>query len=497
MIDRRPGKGAHRVWVNDFSRRVSAALDGLVKGGRSGEASRPLIVAFSGGLDSCVLLHVLRFGGECERPLIAAHLDHGMRSGSAGDADWVRGVCRAWDVTVRTSRVEPAPTSEAEARRLRYLYLETVAKETDAEVTLTAHHADDQAETVLFRALRGTGIAGLRGIHPQREPGVARPLLAFFREDLEAYARAVGLRWREDPTNEHLGYARNVLRHSVLPELERSVAPGARAALARLARVAERNEEAWAEALPAILESLGAHRPGSRAHSRVPDPAVGRGLDAAGVAGLGAALRGRVLRHVAKGLGVTMDERATERAVRFAASSRSGTRIELGRGLELRRDLDRLNFVVTAPGEIGAVTRVDGAEASRAEVEIAGPEPGCAAVRFQDRQVVVRWQPGSDGEVADIDPGVRPVRVHFLLDRLRFPLRVRARRPGDRIARSGGTTKVKKLLLDSRVPVMERGAVPVVEDAGGVVIWVAGVAEATGVSTDTPGAGTMTLEIEP
>ncbi|HUH11935.1 MAG TPA: tRNA lysidine(34) synthetase TilS, partial [Longimicrobiales bacterium] len=117
-----------------------------------------VLVALSGGRDSMVLLHLLRFAlPELRLRLRAAHFDHAMRPGSAADADWVRGVCRAWAVPLVEERATDAPRTEAEARAHRYAFLRrAAARAPDARVA-TAHHADDQAETVLFRAIRGAG----------------------------------------------------------------------------------------------------------------------------------------------------------------------------------------------------------------------------------------------------------------------------------------------------------------------------------------------------
>src|SRR5690606_15955834 len=116
----------------------------------------------------------------------ATHFDHAMRPGSGADAQWVAGLCRAWDVPLAAARAEDPPRSEAAARELRYAFLHAAAERFAAETLVTAHHADDQAETVLFRLARGTGLAGLAGI-PERRGIIARPLLAFTRGELAAY----------------------------------------------------------------------------------------------------------------------------------------------------------------------------------------------------------------------------------------------------------------------------------------------------------------------
>ncbi|HWK89351.1 MAG TPA: tRNA lysidine(34) synthetase TilS, partial [Longimicrobium sp.] len=194
-----------------------------------------VLVAVSGGCDSVALLHLLRFAAGDGGPRVTAvHFDHAMRPGSEGDARWVAGLCGAWGVPLVAARAEAAPRTEAEAREARYAFLLRAKAEAGATHLATAHHADDQAETVLFRVLRGTGIAGLAGIPAADERGVVRPLLPFWRAEIRRYARAHGLRWRTDPTNRLLDLARNRIRHDLLPLL-RTFNPAIEEALARTA----------------------------------------------------------------------------------------------------------------------------------------------------------------------------------------------------------------------------------------------------------------------
>jgi tRNA(Ile)-lysidine synthase TilS/MesJ len=150
----------------------------------------------------------------------------------------VRGLCRGWGVALHEGRAAAPLRGEAAAREARYAFLRRVRELTGATHLATAHHADDQAETVLFRVLRGTGIDGLAGIPAADGDGTVRPLLGFTRDEVGRYARRAGLRWREDPTNALADAARNRIRLELLPRIERTVAPGARRALARLASLA-------------------------------------------------------------------------------------------------------------------------------------------------------------------------------------------------------------------------------------------------------------------
>lgn len=405
-----------------------------------------LLVALSGGADSVALLHLLRFSeGLPALRLVGAHLDHGMREGSAADAAWVRGLCRAWDVPLHEARLAPPPSTEAEARSRRYAWLEEVRLEVGARWVLTAHHADDQAETVLFRAARGAGPGGLQGIRERRAPAVWRPLLPFGREALRDHARSHGLSWREDPTN-RAPLARNVLRHRVLPLLE-EVVPGAGAALAGLARRARADEAAWRDVHDLLLGLV--------------DPRTAPGevsLDRDAVLRLAPGVRGRLIRQVAAGLGAVPGEAGTRRAVEFTRAGVSGGEVPLAGGVVLRRALDRLVVCRAAPVP------------EDVEVRVPDSGPGEGVARVGGRRYRVRWVRGPAAGGAD---------GSFAVAGTGFPLTVRGWRAGDRVRTPAGSRKLKKILLEARVEARERHRLPVVVDAGGAVLWVPGVVRAT------------------
>lgn len=409
-----------------------------------------MVVALSGGLDSTVLLHLVRFAWPASRPaprLVAAHFDHRMRLESRADARWVRGLSAAWGVEF-IEGVAAAPLhSEAEARTARYAFLRDVAERHGGATIVTAHHADDQAETVLFRMLRGTGSGGLRGIRAVRADGLWRPLLRSWREELLDYAAAVGLGWRDDPTNVDVGYARNALRHRILPDAERLVAPGARRSLVRLSERAARDEEAWDSLLPSLIASLAPEW-----------NARGVRLDRAPLAALHPAVRARVLRALVLELGLRPDARRTRLAVEFAASAESGRRIDLGDGMTLRRDLERLTLA-----------RADESLRERDRpLLIPGLSSGTGEAVLAGRVVWVGWGEEASGRATSVE--------RFVGSALRFPLAMRAWEPGDRMRTSGGSRKLKRIFLEARVPAPERRAVPVLADAEGEVLWIPGVA---------------------
>ncbi len=424
--------------------RAALAADGVVASGER------VLLALSGGLDSTVLLHLLRFTpGLPSLEVHAAHLDHRMRPGSADDARWARGLARAWDLPLVSGAVDRAPANETEARRARYRFLEEARAETGSHWVLTAHHADDQAETVAYRVLRGTGLAGLAGIPRTREPGLYRPLLPFWKRELAAYASVSRLRHRTDPTNRSPEVPRNVVRRELLPLAEERIAPGARRALHRLARLAGEEKRVWRAVIPTLLAGLGVRRSEGRvSFSRDAllqyDPLV----------------RARIIRALAAEVGAHLDARATDLASGFASSGGSGRSLDLPGGVVLSRSFERL-LLSRAAG----TTLQQGARDHTRLVAVPAPGEGEAEGRSGGAVFVARWS--TRGPVG----GER-----LSIPALRFPILFRGWRPGDRIRLGAGTRKLKKVFGEARVPRPARARQPVLADAGGRVLWVPGVA---------------------
>lgn len=205
-----------------------------------------VVVAVSGGADSVALLHLLiHLPRSLRLSLHVAHVDHALRPESADDAVFVRTLADRWGVpcTVERRDVQQRCASEGwsledGARRVRYECLREIAQCYSARRLAVAHTADDQAETVLLRLLRGSGLLGLAAMPPQRllgNVGLIRPLLSVWRADLLAYLRQMRVSFREDPTNRDVRFVRNRIRHELLPLLEQQYNPRVRGLLAQLA----------------------------------------------------------------------------------------------------------------------------------------------------------------------------------------------------------------------------------------------------------------------
>jgi tRNA(Ile)-lysidine synthase len=244
-----------------------------VAGVLHGRAPAGVVAAVSGGPDSVALLRALVALRAAESPgrLVIAHLNHRLR-GPESDADEAfvqqlhetlraRG---ARDLLLRCERLETAALAEAEhgnlegtARKLRYDWLGRIAVECGCALVLTGHTADDQAETVLHRLLRGTGLRGLRGIAHERplQKNVAllRPMLSCTRAEVLAYLESLNQPFRHDSSNDNPRFTRNRIRHQLLPLLAEQFNPGIVAVLCRLA---EQADERYREAEKRVRQLL-------------------------------------------------------------------------------------------------------------------------------------------------------------------------------------------------------------------------------------------------
>ena len=228
----------------------------------SGEPSRRFVVAFSGGLDSTVLLHALRqIQEDMAIPMVAVHVQHDLHADAGEWESHCKKIASGLSVDYVNIAIEVDRKSgqglEASARTSRYQALQQIMKPGDW--LLSAHHQDDQAETLLLNLLRGSGMAGLAGIGAIQEFGPAklvRPLLDVPREDLQAYAKSHDLTWLDDPSNADTQFDRNYLRHSIIPKLKERW-PAASAKLARSATLASEASALLDHLADDDLRSLG------------------------------------------------------------------------------------------------------------------------------------------------------------------------------------------------------------------------------------------------
>lgn len=224
-----------------------------------------VLAAVSGGADSVALLcFLLQVRDIYPLSVSCVHVEHGIRGeASRADLAFVRALCAKKNIPLYTANVDAPSYARAHgcgledaARVLRHEFLRRTAEEEGADVIALAHHAGDQAETVLLHAIRGSDIRGLCAMR-MRRGRLIRPLLACRAQELREYLISIGQDWREDESNTDLRYARNRIRRSALPELE-AASPGAGAALCRLSLAAQRDEDYFERQLDALdIQTIG------------------------------------------------------------------------------------------------------------------------------------------------------------------------------------------------------------------------------------------------
>lgn len=385
--------------------------------------------------------------------LRAAHFDHGLRDGSAAEAETVRGWCERLGVPCVVGRADDAGSDQAAYRAARYAFLRRERQRAAAARAALAHQRDDHLETLVHRLARGTGLRGLRGIPVRRGPFV-RPLLGFRRAELRGELERRGVPWLRDPSNEDPGYVRPRIRHDVIPRLVSVAGERAAERWIRLSLDAERANRGLEARAAAALMRIGAV-----------ESAEGPGVQIArsGLAAYDRAEQARMLRILARNQGFELSRGGTRSGVEFIRRGVSGGGVDLAAGLRLTREYDRLSL--GPPGE----------PSTDRELEIGAAEPGRGTAELGGRTYEVRWTVGPSA-----DSGASRFRwsVDLAAGALVFPLRLRGPRPGDRIRTRVGTRKLKKVWSERRVPCSRRGQVPVLATADGTVVWVVGHAVA-------------------
>jgi tRNA(Ile)-lysidine synthase len=391
------------------------------------------VLAVSGGADSTALALLLAdMREEFGLVLHVAHFDHRARPrAAAADAAFVAELANHIGATLRVGRADKAPKSEDDARNARYEFLRRVAREIGATAIATGHTRDDQAETVLLHLTRGTGLAGLAGMRPERD-GIVRPLLAIGRADTVAVCAATGITPREDPTNRSLRFARNRVRHRVLPELAK-LNPEIASAIARFADAAAGIDEIATGHAAAVVEVAASED--TFALDRLPADGTTR------IEALALWWHRRTGQRLAARHRTALGE--------LAASTDGSRSLDLPGGRALRE---------YATLRIGA-----GA---------AGSEK---ATKKSLRNGPITLERGSTGDWHDwrfaFVVGVNGASELALIDADRVT--IRSRRPGDRMSGPRGQ-KVQDVLTDAKVPARERDAWPLVI-ADETVVWIPGI----------------------
>ncbi len=401
-------------------------------------------VAVSAGADSTALAIM------AARELGAVtllHMNYGLRGeASDGDEAFVRELGAKLGVAVLVERVSPGSRAEEELRELRYRWFE----QCPVDHVLTAHTREDQAETLLFRMMRGTGPGGLVGILPVNGR-VCRPLLEVGRGDLREFLEREGMAWREDASNVDVTYRRNWIRHELLPRLREGLNPEVERALANLAEIAREDEE-WIG--PHVRETLA---------QMTRQEAGGVVLDCEAFVAQPRGLQRRLMRALmerVKGDLREIEFGHVEAAVLLTAEADGNGRIQVPE-LDLMRSFTWMR-----------VMRLEDLAAMPVRnFRLALPVPGEVEVpEWAGRvasSIAVWCNYNESGESLDWEKVQAAMEAHG-------PLELRNWRPGDAINRRGsaGPEKIKELFQKFRIPLWQRRSWPIVV-IGDLPVWVA------------------------
>src|SRR5579875_800479 len=415
---------------------------------------RRILLALSGGPDSTALLHALAtMRRRFHFSLAAAHLNHGLRAAESDrDEAFVRRLCAGMgiDLTVeRAHGLEPDSSNlEARCRAARYGFLTALAERNGADYIATAHHADDQAETVMMRLLRGTGVTGL-GAMAEVGPGrIIRPLLGVRRAAIMQYLAAIGAEFVEDSSNAWLTYDRNRVRHQLLPLLERDYAPGL---TGRLVELAQEMRE--------VDDLVGALAGKCLGECQNPDGS----LEVAAVLRLHPALCSPLMRrYVASRVGdlLGFERNHFEAMRRLAREGPPNGRIVLPRGWIMKRRYGKM-FLVSSE------RHYDAAPAFEIPLAVHGVTVVEAARTTFESALLPRDRISMPHDAT---------QAVFDARKLGAGLSVRNFKPGDRIAPFGmsGRRKVKDVFIEHKIPSEARWRFPIVL-LDGRVAWLPGL----------------------
>jgi tRNA(Ile)-lysidine synthase len=415
------------------------------------------LVAVSGGPDSIALLDLLvRSRDSHKLDLVVAHVDHGIHPDSSLVAGQVRTLGTSYGLPVHIGRLALGPDAgETRARAERYAWLDALRVSLGAGVIFTAHHADDQVETVLMRVLAGSGPAGLAGMAPIRGH-LIRPLLSFTREELVAHLEESGLTAWEDPANSDHRHLRSWIRAGVLPALRERL-PRVDASLLRLSRQASRDRAAWDAVLDALPEL----------DFRVENEAIS--VAAQSVGGYDSLLAQAIILAAARRAGCQLGPSRIGRVLALLKSGTSGAKVPLGGDWTAELSFGRLRIGrdLQAPGQ-GALL-------------LEGPHGQANWGRWS-----FRWSRATVPEQQDR----AAMSAWFTFE----PLTVRAWSPGEKLKPLGGVGRrlVVRCFQEVRVPRSRRWSWPVLAQ-NQEIIWIPGVCRS---DVQLPSHGTEALRVD-
>lgn len=419
------------------------------------ERDDKVLIAVSGGVDSvCLLTLLLELKDAFALSFHLAHLNHSLRGvESDEDAEWVRALAGRLGIPVTIEKKDVLKwvkrkrcSLEEGARELRYEFLSKVADEVEATKIATGHTLDDQAETVLLRLLRGTGISGLGGVLPRRKR-LIRPLIEVSREEVVEYLQDKGLDYREDSSNTQRDHLRNRLRLELIPLLKGEFNRRIVELLGRCAELAQIDDS--------YLDTVAR---GAFSTLLIRSSPMRIVLDWEKLVSLHPSLSRRAIRFAIKEIKGNLRGIRTEHILSCLELS-TGKKLYLPSGLILTRQYENL-IISLCEKRYGHFTYT---------VQV----PGTVMLREIEMILVAEFL---DKDFLPEDfKSPSPEEAYFDFDQIDPPLVVRNRRSGDRIHPLGmkGERKLKDILIDDKIPRNERDSIPLLADSNGL-LWIIG-----------------------
>lgn len=451
-----------------------------------------VVIGFSGGPDSLCLLHTLveMLRPQFELSLTVAHLNHQLRgAASQADEDFVRDMAARWrlPLVVETRNIAALATLrkqsvEETARHVRYAFLWRVAREVSANKIAVGHHADDQVETVLMHLLRGTGLAGLRGMLPLMDiaglrlhpddiptpsplpaPQLIRPLLETSRREIEAYCQEYQLVPRQDSSNQDTIFFRNRLRHELIPYLE-TYNPNLRQLLQRTAKVVTAEVEFLNDHLDQAWQAI------------IKSEATGRiEIDTLAWLNLPLALQRSTLRRAVQILRRSLRDinfEHIETAMEIIEQGTVGAKATLPQGLMLTLGYE--TFVVADETVLAGPAQPDEPYLTKAEI-VPLNVPGLTVLPGLKWQLKTALLTSESLNLPDLKQ-IEPWEAYLDGDVVGDTLFLRTRRPGDTftpLGLDGHRQKVNEFMINQKIPSARRQHIPLLV-ADDRVLWVCG-----------------------
>lgn len=421
-----------------------------------------VLVAFSGGPDSCALLLLLdELKKKYGISLCAGHVNHMLRGKeSSEDEKWVKKTCEDLKIPCKTAKKninklkKKGESLEEAARRIRYEALEKIAKDFKANKIALGHNRNDQIETILFRIIRGAGEDGLSGIPASRDltagVKIIRPLLETERVEIDEYLKAKNIKPRIDSSNLDIKFFRNKIRHELIPYLEK-FNPKIQEGLLKIAQISRENSEYIRQTAQKILKDIS---------MRMPDAVK---IDIDKLTAYPRMLRNNILREFAKDF-KGLDYANLKEIEKIIDSKRANLVLRLSSGIEIAKEYTNL-FIRRIKTTQKSINNRNYFYTLEKEGKIFIPEAEktvSVSINEKDKKTALKFDDSN--------------QTYFDAEKIKFPLTIRNRESGDRFSPFGMNKekKLKDFFIDEKISVRERDSIPILVAKDGKILWIMG-----------------------